>query len=118
MAEPCTSADTLATLAVHVTVARCTAPEEVIEWVGVVPVGFNVAQALDASGHAELAANDDGCLRFGIWGKACELSTILVDGDRVEIYRPLRVDPKTARRERFAKQGARTAGLFARVSKT
>jgi hypothetical protein len=31
----------------------------------------------------------------------------------VEIYRPLRVDPKVARRERFKKQGARTAGLFA-----
>jgi putative ubiquitin-RnfH superfamily antitoxin RatB of RatAB toxin-antitoxin module len=30
----------------------------------------------------------------------------------VEIYRPLRVDPKVARRERFVKQGARTAGLF------
>jgi len=35
-------------------------------------------------------------------------------GDRLEIYRPLRVDPKVARRERFAKQGARTTGLFAR----
>jgi hypothetical protein len=34
--------------------------------------------------------------------------------DRVEIYRPLQVDPKVARRERFASQGARTTGLFAR----
>jgi putative ubiquitin-RnfH superfamily antitoxin RatB of RatAB toxin-antitoxin module len=30
----------------------------------------------------------------------------------VEIYRPLTVDPKVARRERFAKQGARATGLF------
>ena len=33
--------------------------------------------------------------------------------DRVEVYRALKVDPKVARRERFAKQGARTTGLFA-----
>jgi putative ubiquitin-RnfH superfamily antitoxin RatB of RatAB toxin-antitoxin module len=36
----------------------------------------------------------------------------LRDQDRVEVYRPLRVDPKVARRERFVKQGARAAGLF------
>jgi putative ubiquitin-RnfH superfamily antitoxin RatB of RatAB toxin-antitoxin module len=38
----------------------------------------------------------------------------LQDGDRLEVYRPLRVDPKVARRERFKGQGARTAGLFAK----
>jgi putative ubiquitin-RnfH superfamily antitoxin RatB of RatAB toxin-antitoxin module len=32
----------------------------------------------------------------------------------VEIYRGLLVDPKVARRERFRKQGARAAGLFAK----
>jgi hypothetical protein len=30
------------------------------------------------------------------------------------VYRALKVDPKVARRERFARQGARTTGLFAR----
>jgi len=30
------------------------------------------------------------------------------------LWRPLRVDPKLARRERFGQQGARAAGLFAR----
>lgn len=34
--------------------------------------------------------------------------------DRIELCRDLRVDPKVARRERFAKQGARTTGLFAK----
>ncbi|MDH5708755.1 MAG: RnfH family protein, partial [Hylemonella sp.] len=38
---------------------------------------------------------------------------VLRDLDRVELYRPLKVDPKVARRERFARQGARGAGLFA-----
>ncbi len=50
----------------------------------------------------------------GIWGKLRPRATVLADGDRVELYQPLKVDPKKARRERFAKQGARRAGLFAR----
>lgn len=50
----------------------------------------------------------------GVWGRAKEPGQILQDGDRVELYQPLKVDPKVARRERFAKQGARSkAGLFA-----
>jgi hypothetical protein len=38
----------------------------------------------------------------------------LQEGDRLEVLRPLRVDPKVARRERFQRQGAKTAGLFAK----
>lgn len=49
---------------------------------------------------------------IGVWGRKLPLDHVLRDLDRVEIYRPLTVDPKVARRERFAKQGARTAGLF------
>lgn len=51
---------------------------------------------------------------FGVWGAVATDDTALRDGDRVEVYRPLLVDPKTARRQRFARQGARTTGLFAR----
>ena len=50
----------------------------------------------------------------GIWGRKAGWTTPLRDGDRVELYRPLRVDPKVARRERFNQQGARRAGLFAK----
>ncbi len=50
---------------------------------------------------------------LGIWGRKALANEALRDLDRVELYRPLRVDPKMARRERFVKQGARTAGLFA-----
>jgi uncharacterized protein len=50
---------------------------------------------------------------IGLWGKRVALTHTLADQDRIEIYRPLRVDPKVARRERFQKQGARSAGLFA-----
>lgn len=49
----------------------------------------------------------------GVWGRKALVNQTLRDLDRVELYRPLRVDPKVARRERFVKQGARTAGLFA-----
>lgn len=36
----------------------------------------------------------------GVWSKPCSLDTPLKDGDRVEIYRPLIMDPKDARRKR------------------
>lgn len=48
----------------------------------------------------------------GVWGRAKAPDSVLQTGDRVELYHPLKVDPKVARRERFAKQGARSAGLF------
>lgn len=51
---------------------------------------------------------------LGIWGKTTHMTQVLHDGDRLEIYRPLTVDPKIARRERFARQGARSTGLFKR----
>ena len=63
--------------------------------------GATVADALAASGlqarHPEL---DLAALTAGIWGALCERSDVLRDRDRVELYRPLRVDPKEARRQR------------------
>jgi uncharacterized protein len=50
---------------------------------------------------------------LGIWNRRAPPEQALHSGDRVEIYRPLRVDPMVARRERFKKQGAKSAGLFA-----
>lgn len=52
---------------------------------------------------------------LGVWGKEATPDQMLLENDRVEIYRELRVDPKTARRERFNKQGAKMAGLFSGV---
>ncbi len=53
-------------------------------------------------------------MALGVWGKKASPEQALRDQDRVELYRPLRVDPKVARRERFKKQGAKSAGLFAK----
>ena len=52
-------------------------------------------------------------LFISVWGRPQPLSHVLQEGDRVELTRALRVDPKVARRERFRQQGAKTAGLFA-----
>jgi uncharacterized protein len=91
------------------------APREVHEWPVVLAPGATVLQALQACGlQATFPDIDPGVAPVGVWGRKATLQQVLRDGDRVEIYRPLEVDPKLARRERFRKQGVRAAGLFAR----
>lgn len=87
----------------------------VAEYPLLVPEGATVLDALRSSGL--LDAMEESQLNpewLGIWGRKASPSQTLRDGDRVEIYRPLQVDPKVARRERFQKQGSRAAGLFAK----
>lgn len=68
------------------------------------PEGATVQQAIEASGilarHPEI---DLARLKVGVYGKLKPLDTALADHDRVEIYRPLIVDPKTARQRRVDK---------------
>jgi len=72
-----------------------------------------VLQALQQSGLlTRFPEFDHQHTVVGIWGRKVALNQMLRDRDRVEIYRPLVVDPKVARRERFVRQGARRAGLF------
>jgi len=106
---------------VQVTVVVCVAPRETREWTLDLPQGALVADALRASGAMPLptpaqadAAAEAGPPLVGVWGRAVALDAALQHGDRVEVYRPLKVDPKVARRERFARQGVRSTGLFAR----
>ena len=61
------------------------------------PAGSTVADALAKSGLACRAG------KVGIYGKVVSRTTRLADGDRVELYRPLEVDPKEARRRRARK---------------
>ena len=65
--------------------------------------GATLAEALDASGLLVQHGLQKEQLRVGVWGKSKELDTVLRERDRIEIYRPLRVDPKEARRERYKK---------------
>ena len=66
--------------------------------------GATVAEALRVSGiAADLDVNEIDPARIGVFGRVVSVTTPLRDGDRVEIYRPLRVDPKEARRRRARK---------------
>lgn len=69
------------------------------------PAGATLAQALLASGW--FASEILPSLQAGVWGKLRPLETVLREGDRVEIYRPLTVDPKEARRQRYQATGTR-----------
>ena len=65
--------------------------------------GATVLDALRASGLLERHGLHAADLRVGVWCKAREVLSLLRDRDRVEIYRPLTVDPKEARRLRYKK---------------
>ena len=100
---------------VRVTVAWSPGPREVREWTVDLPAGTTLGQALGASGlFDEFPALREQPLHVAVWGRAAALGQVLREHDRVEVLRGLRVDPKVARRERFQRQGARAAGLFAR----
>lgn len=94
----------------------CPGPREVFSRSLDLPEGTCVADALRAAGWPQDAATRDwgDAPQVGVWGRKQGLDHVLREGDRVEVLRPLRVDPKVARRERFAQQGARSTGLFNR----
>ncbi|EYC51408.1 protein rnfH [Hylemonella gracilis str. Niagara R] len=102
---------------ITVVVAQARAAKQVREHRLTLPAGATVAQAVVACGWPEFPAESLAELAasgaLGLWGRKTTPDHALREGDRVEIYRPLRVDPKVARRERFAQQGAKRAGLFA-----
>jgi putative ubiquitin-RnfH superfamily antitoxin RatB of RatAB toxin-antitoxin module len=64
------------------------------------PEGVTVGVAVARSGLVETWQLDAASLAFAIHGKRRVASTVLADGDRVEITRPLLADPKEARRRR------------------
>lgn len=65
------------------------------------PAGASAAAAVEASGllrqHADIAWPG---APLGVFGRRVAPETALNDGDRVEIYRPLTLDPKERRRRR------------------
>ena len=46
-------------------------------------------------------------LRLGLWGRLCAPAETLCDGDRLELLRPLLIDPMEARRQRLRRDGLR-----------
>lgn len=91
---------------VKIEVVYASAPHMVDHVMLDLPDGATVMQALQTSG---LLQRHEGLLdaarhRVGVWGRVAALDQILRDRDRVEVYRPLTVDPKEARRLRYRKQ--------------
>lgn len=68
-----------------------------------VPEGTTVAQAIEDSPllkqHPEIEVN-----QVGIFAKLVKMETVLKEGDRIEIYRPLKIDPRKRRREKVEKE--------------
>jgi len=72
--------------------------------------GATVADVISQSGiHQEFPEERIHELEVGIWGKLVGRDHIVGDGDRIEIYRALRIDPREARRQ-LARAG-RTMGM-------
>ncbi|MGO4220410.1 RnfH family protein [Lysobacter sp. TAF61] len=67
------------------------------------PAGASVADALAAAG----LAGDEETTGYAVFGVRASADTRLQDGDRLELLRPLQVDPKESRRRR-ARQAPRT----------
>lgn len=77
-------------------------------WVTIdMPEGATVREAIERSGiQKQFPDIDLATQKVGVFGKVVALDTVLEDGDRVEIYRPLIADPKTAK----ARKGGADAG--------
>ena len=71
-----------------------------------VPDGAVLADVIRASSLAKTFPGlDHETLATGIWGKIVAQDTEVQDGDRVELYRPLEIDPREARRQKAGPKG-------------
>lgn len=66
------------------------------------PEGASLRQALEQAGWESLEGVDG----YAIFGINASASTLLREGDRIELLRPLQIDPKDARRRRASKKTA------------
>jgi putative ubiquitin-RnfH superfamily antitoxin RatB of RatAB toxin-antitoxin module len=70
--------------------------------------GATIGDAIAAANFAQgLPHIDMSAVRVGVFGDLADPATPVKDGDRVEIYRPLQVDPMKARRRRAAIKATR-----------
>lgn len=97
----------------NIELAYASGPRTVHTLALVVPEPCTINEALTFSGWLN-AFPELATLSAGIWNRKAMRDAVLREGDRVEFYRGLRVDPKVARRERFVGQGSRGTGLFSR----
>ena len=66
-----------------------------------VPTGTTLTQGLALlSAQISTLLDTEQAVSTGVWGKARPAHYVLREGDRIELYRPLKADPKQARRTR------------------
>ena len=88
----------------HIEVVFATPAKQTIVELNV-PAGTTIVDAISQSGLRDKFGEDiPEDSPFGIWGSVVEPGRLLEDGDRVEIYRDLELDPREARRL-LAQQG-------------
>ena len=68
------------------------------------PAPVTVGEAVAASDLVQRLQLDAAVLQYAIFGQRTTASTLLRDGDRVELTRPLAIDPRSARVARAAKR--------------
>jgi putative ubiquitin-RnfH superfamily antitoxin RatB of RatAB toxin-antitoxin module len=100
--------DAASAAAIAVEVVYAAAPHRISRVALKLAPGSTVADALAASGLGGHVVSDDaGRPRVGVWGRLATLDAGLRERDRIEIYRPLQVDPKEARRQRYRRDKSR-----------
>ena len=88
----------------HVQVCYATAIREIVRDLLVAP-GTTIEQAIAASGILiDVPGIDLAVQPVGVFGKKRPPETVLREGDRIEIYRPLLADPKDSKRRRAEKR--------------
>ena len=96
------------------------APRQLVRIPLSLPVGSTLRQALDAAkiwGLADDLTPDalrTGAWTAGVWGRREHPGHALRDQDRIELVRPLKVDPKEARRVRYRAHGEKLPKGFHR----
>ncbi len=111
--------------AIEVTMVEAHADQMQVERL-LVPAGACMRDALSICGLArgrelltQMQSVDHVADSFvGIWGRRALLNTPLNDGDRIELYRELVADAKSARLKRASEQGYRWQGRTRRAAKT
>ena len=83
----------------RVTVVYCAPGVEDVSEVRLPPEA-TVMDAIEAARVRTRRRELDGAVDAGIWGLRCAPDQRVADGDRVEIYRPLSIDPMEGRRLR------------------
>ncbi len=84
---------------IQVEIIFATADEQLLS-VLTVPTNSTIGDVIAMSALAEhFPEHDLGAMRVGVWGHPADRSQAVRDGDRIEIYRPLEIDPRVARRQ-------------------